>query len=79
MSDEARVDVDNEWRTFHRVWPLDLYNEVKHFDSMVADAMGLPPDYKSIGVSTEVWTVITQHLRDTQDALVALAKEKATR
>lgn len=66
---------DDSFRTFKRVWPLDVHTEVKRFEALVAANIGAHEDFKSIGTSVTVWAVLTQHLRLTETELVKLARE----
>jgi hypothetical protein len=57
--------------------PLDVYQELKYFEELVATHSGLPPRYQGIGPSVSVWSVIVHHLRNTEDGLVQMAKDWA--
>jgi hypothetical protein len=69
------IENDSEWRTWKRVLPLDVYEELKRFEELVATHSGLPPRYEGIGPSVSVWSVITQLLRTYEAELMILAQE----
>ena len=66
---------DDFWRTFKRVLPLDVHEEMKYFEELVAMHSGIPARFQGVGNSVSVWSVITQHLRLTEAHLIELAKE----
>lgn len=70
----ARIDQD-EWRTWHRVMPKDVYDELKYFEELVAEHSGIPPRFQGIGQCVSVWSVICHELRNREAELIALAQE----
>lgn len=71
----ARIDNDSEWRTWKRVLPRDVYEELKRFEELVAMHSGLPSRFQGIGPCVSVWSVICHQLRASEADLVQLAKE----
>jgi hypothetical protein len=65
----------DEWRTFKRVLPRDVHEELKRFEELVAQYSGLPPKFEGIGASVSVWSIICEHIRNTQEDLVHLAMD----
>jgi hypothetical protein len=66
---------DDSWRTFKRVLPKDVHEEMKYFEELVATHSGIPPRFQGIGHSVSVWAVICHHLRSTEEGLVQMAKD----
>jgi len=66
---------DDSWRTFKRVLPRDVHEEMKYFEELVATHSGIPPRFQGIGHCVSVWAVIVHHLRNTEDGLVQMAKD----
>lgn len=69
------IDSDSDWRTWKRVLPLDVYEELKYFEELVATHSGLPPRFQGIGPCVSVWSIILQELRNREQELIHTAKE----
>lgn len=70
----ARIESD-EWRTWRRVLPRDVYEELKRFEHLVAEHSGLPPRFEGIGASVSVWSILCHCLRENEAELMILAQE----
>lgn len=66
---------DDSWRTFKRVLPKDVHEEMKYFEELVATHSGIPPRFQGIGQCVSVWSVIVHQLRASEQELIQLAKE----
>jgi hypothetical protein len=69
------IESDRDWRTWKRVLPLDVYEELKYFEELVATHSGLPPRFQGIGPCVSVWSIIVHQLRHREEELIQLAKE----
>jgi hypothetical protein len=65
----------DEWRTFKRVLPRDVHEEMKYFEELVATHSGIPPRFQGIGDSVSVWSILVHALRLHEADLIQLAEE----
>jgi hypothetical protein len=75
-TDHPAIEEDS-WRTFKRVLPRDIHQELKRFEELVATHSGLPPRFEGIGASVTVWTILCHALRNCEPEIVQLAREWA--
>lgn len=54
---------------------MDVYEELKYFEELVATHSGLPPRFQGIGPCVSVWSIILQELRNREQELIQTAKE----
>jgi hypothetical protein len=70
---ESIVATD-EWRSFKRVLPRDLHEELKRFEAIVGAEIG---QSVSLGAAVAIWSIIVHFLRENEAELVQCAKEWA--
>lgn len=74
MATDPTIEND-DWRTFKRVLPKDVHEEMKYFEELVAEHSGIPSRFQSVGHCVSVWSIIVHQLRASEMDLIQLAKE----
>jgi hypothetical protein len=66
---------NDEWRTFKRVLPLDVHEQMKYFEELVAAHSGIPARFQGIGNCVSVWSIICHLIRSYEPELMVMAEE----
>lgn len=66
---------DDSWRTFKRVLPKDVHEEMKYFEALAAEHSGIPPRFQGVGNCVSVWSILMHTLRQFEPEVIRYAED----